>query len=396
MDRPTRPADVLVAGAGIAGLEAALALRAFADDRVRVELLDPGDRLMLAPEATAQPFGRVARPLPLAELAERGGVALRRGRLARVDADEHVAVADDGDRIGYDRLVIAVGARREPVPHGVLPFGGPEDVPAMRQMLGRLVRGARRGIVTRLAFVVPAGAGWPLAAYELALQTARHAGRRGVRGGVAITLVTAEDTPLAVFGVDSSRAVAGDLAEAGIDLRCGSVVREWAWGRLSLIPFGTVLVDRVVALPALRGPAIRGLACDRHGFVQAGRDGRVAGAPDVFVVGDAGTFAVKQGGIGCQQADSVASLIARELGAPVEPVPFEPVLRGWMWDGNGGRYLRADLPGGRDESTGVTSLDASLWEPEGKVAGRFLSGFLRERLESGRVVDRGPRAADRA
>jgi sulfide:quinone oxidoreductase len=285
-----------------------------------------------------------------------------------------------------------VGARREPVGHGVLSFGGPEDVAPMRQMLGRIVQGARRGIRAHVAFVAPAGAGWPIAAYELALQTARHVGRRGVREGVAIALVTAEDAPLAVFGAESSRAVAADLAEAGVDVRCGSVVREWSWGRLTLIPSGEVLADRVVALPALRGPAIPGLPCDRLGFVQADRGGAVVGAPGVFVVGDAGTFAVKQGGIGCQQADAVASVIARELGAMVEPVPFEPVLRGWLWDGDGGRFMRADLPGGRDESAGVTSVDASLWEPEGKVAGRFLSRFLREQLAAGRLADRATSA----
>lgn len=389
---PSTATDVLIAGAGIAGMEAALALRAFAGDRLRVRMLDPSDHLAMAPEATAQPFGRVARPLPLAPLARRAGVELHRDGLARVVADERVAVTHGGERIPYDRLVVAVGARREPVRHGVLPFGGAEDVAPIRQMLGRIVQGARRGIRTNVAFVAPAGAGWPLAAYELALQTARHVSRRGVREGVAIALVTAEDAPLAVFGAESSRAVAADLAEAGVDVRCGSVVREWSWGRLTLIPSGEVLADRVVALPALRGPAIPGLPCDRLGFVQADRDGAVVGAHGAFVVGDAGTFAVKQGGIGCQQADAVASVIARELGATVEPVPFEPVLRGWLWDGDGGRFLRADLPGGRDESTGVTSVDASLWEPEGKVAGRFLSRFLREEIGAGRLADRATTA----
>ena len=389
---PSTATDVLIAGAGIAGLEAALALKAFAGDRVRVRMLDPGDRLAPAPEATAQPFGRVARPLALAPLAERAGAELHHDGLARVLADERVAVTRDGERIPYDRLVVAVGARRAPVLPGILPFGGPEDVAPVRQMLGRIVQGARRGILTHLAFVAPAGVGWPLAAYELALQTARHVGRRGVREGVTITLVTAEDAPLAVFGAESSRAVAADLTGADVDVRCGSVVREWSWGRLTLIPTGEVRADRVVALPALRGPGIPGLPCDRLGFVQAGRDGAVVDAPGVFVVGDAGTFAVKQGGIGCQQADAVASIIARGLGAPVEPVPFEPVLRGWLWDGDGGRFLRADLPGGRGESAGVTSVDASLWEPEGKVAGRFLSAFLREQLGSVRLADRATSA----
>jgi sulfide:quinone oxidoreductase len=200
--------------------------------------------------------------------------------------------------------------------------------------------------------------------------------------------VTSEDAPLGIFGTRAAEAVAADLADAGIATRLGSVVRDWAWGRLSLIPSGTVSVDRVLALPVLRGPAIQGLPHDRHGFLQADAAGRVPGAPGVFVVGDAGPFPVKQGGVACQQADAVASLIARELGAPVDPIPFEPVLRGWLWDGDGGRFLRADLPGGRTESSGVTSRESPLWQPEGKVACRFLSAALRGEAVGGRLADR--------
>ena len=70
-----------------------------------------------------------------------------------------------------------------------------------------------------------------------------------------------------------------------------------------------------------------------------------------------------------------AAAIARGLGAEVGPMPFEPVLRGWMWDGTGGTFLRADLRGGHDESPGASDADP-LWWPVAKVAGRFLAPFL--------------------
>ncbi len=302
--------------------------------------------------------------------------------------EEGLALTDAGAALGYDRLVVAVGARAEPCMDGAVTFRGASDVPAVRRMVRQVVQGGRRGLQTRLAFVVPPGGAWPLPAYELALQTDHLLRRRGVRDAVFLTLVTAEDAPLSVFGTRTSEAVADDLVRAGIALHAGAIVRGWSWGRLELIPGGHVAVDRVVALPLQRGPAIPGLPFDPQGFIRAGADGRVAGRPDAFVVGDAGSFAVKQGGIACQQADAVARLISHEVGAPVAPIPFDPVLRGWLWDGDGGRFMRADLAGGRSESAGVTARSTPLWSPPDKVSCRFLGAALRGEPALGGPVDR--------
>jgi sulfide:quinone oxidoreductase len=260
---------VLIAGAGVAGLETALALRAFAGDRVETELLDPAAELTLAAESTAHPFGRRPRATPLASLAELAGARLRHERLEEVLTEDGLALTDGGAALGYDRLVVAVGARAEPSLDGAITFVGTAAVPAMRRMLQRVVRGGRHGLHTRLAFVVPAGPVWPLPAYELALQTDRLLRRRGVRDRVSLMLVTAEDAPLALFGPVTSDAVAEDLVLAGIALRAGVVVRAWSWGRLELASRQHVAVDRVVALPRQRGPAIPGLPRDEQGFVRA-------------------------------------------------------------------------------------------------------------------------------
>jgi sulfide:quinone oxidoreductase len=387
---------VLVAGGGIAAAETVLALRAFAPGLARVEILAPEADLLLVPSSTAAPFdgGRTER-IPLARLARRAGATFRRGALAAVEPDTRTAVTESGERIGYSALVVAVGATRTRYLDGAaLTFRGPEDVAAFQRLLDVIENGALRDICTRLAVVVPPGPGWPLPAYELALQAAGHLERAGLRDGAEITLVTAEDSPLAAFGPDASSAVAGDLASAGVALRTASVVRSWGLGRLDLLPAGEVSVDRVVALPAVRGPALGGLPLDRLDFVRTDAVGRVEGLEDVFAVGDAGTFPLKQGGIGCQQADTAASLVAIALGARMEPVAFDPVLRGLLWTNRGSRFLRADVGGGGDESAGVTADHDPLWWPPGKVAGRFLAPFLMG-MEAGReLVDRPAAALD--
>src|SRR5438270_8220315 len=85
------PVQVLIAGGGVAALEATLALRALAADRVAIELLAPEREFTYRPLSVAEPF-RVGetRRFPLARLAEAAGAQLRQGSLASVDSDEYV------------------------------------------------------------------------------------------------------------------------------------------------------------------------------------------------------------------------------------------------------------------------------------------------------------------
>jgi 2-polyprenyl-6-methoxyphenol hydroxylase-like FAD-dependent oxidoreductase len=48
--------EVLIAGGGVAGLEAAFALRDLAGDRVAVSILAPTDELVYRPTSVAEPF----------------------------------------------------------------------------------------------------------------------------------------------------------------------------------------------------------------------------------------------------------------------------------------------------------------------------------------------------
>src|SRR5207244_3681370 len=117
---------------------------------------------------------------------------------------------------------------------------------------------------------------------------------------------------------------------------------------------------RIVALPVLEGPAIAGVPADAHGFIPVDQRGRVRGMTDVYAAGDAADFPVKQGGLACQQADAVAEHLAAQAGAPVDPRPFRPVLRGKLLTGRGSRFLHHALAGGGGDGR---ASDFSLWFP---------------------------------
>src|SRR4051794_27002667 len=103
---------VLVAGGGVAGLEAALALRALAGERVSVEVVAPEPLFVYRPSSVAEPFHRgQVRRFPLERLVVAAGARFRHDGLVAVEADEKSVRLSSGDTVDYGMLVVAVGAR---------------------------------------------------------------------------------------------------------------------------------------------------------------------------------------------------------------------------------------------------------------------------------------------
>ena len=145
--------------------------------------------------------------------------------------------------------------------------------------------------------------------------------------------MTPEDRPLKLFGATASEAVAELLEMHGIALYVDTTATAVVDGSLRVLPDERIEADRVVALPRLEGPRLEGVPHDTNGFVPTDEAGRVRGLTDVYAAGDLTSFPIKQGGIATQQADAAAESIAASAGAPIEPRPFTPVLRGLLLTG---------------------------------------------------------------
>ena len=227
------------------------------------------------------------------------------------------------------------------------------DDTRLDELLHGLLEDVDGGYVGQLAFVIPARVAWPLPIYELALMTARRAYEMSVE--LAVTIVTPEEAPLAVFGEGASRAVAELLEERGITT-ITSAHCEVPDGRHVVINPGdrTLDVDRVVALPELYGPAVRGLAAGEHGFIPIDDHSRVPGVERVYAAGDATDFPLKYGGIAAQQADAAAESIAALAGLAIDPAPVHPVIHGILLTGAQPLYLSARFTGGQGFSSEIT------------------------------------------
>ena len=363
---------VLIAGGGVAALEAVLALEALAGARVRMELLTPADEFVFRPLLVGEPFDRTeARHVPLRELLAGRPVRHVQDGLAAVDAAARRVRTTSGAGRSYDALLVASGARTAEAVPGALTFDGPSAVSAYRELLADL-DWAR---VKRVVFTLAPGAGWSIPLYELALLTAAHLSDRGMTHHLEI--VTPEPTPLAAFGAQASQHVADLLERSNIAVRTGVAPRAVTDGALLLADGGSVPADRVVALPRSVGTRIPGLPADAEGFVPVDEHGRVEGLEHVYAAGDVTAWPHKQGGLASQQADAAAETIAAWAGAPVQPAPFRPVLRGLLLTDDRPVFLRGQDVGSPEETS--TATTSPLWWPAGKIAGRHLTAYLQTR-----------------
>lgn len=367
---------VLVVGGGVAGIELALALRDLAADRVAVTLCDPRREFVFRPFAVGEPYGaaRVFR-YDLPRLAERAGAEFRDAGIVAVEAERRLAVTRDGERLPYDYLVLVAGARLLWAVPGAVTFWGVAD----EGQVGHLVSQLRAGVLERLVFTMPGGRSWALPLYELALLAAAQRDAASA-SRTALTVVTPEDAPLELFGRRAAEQVGALLEERGIELVTGAHPVRFDHRRLRLVPGAEIEADAVISLPRLEGRAFGGIPHDADGFVSVDSHGRVIGLRDVFAAGDLTDFPVKQGGIATQQADAVAEAIAADVGAPVDPRPFEPVMRGVLWTGREPRYLYGRPSGGYGDQSRLSA------EPEDgaatdKIAGRYFSPFVESLAE---------------
>jgi sulfide:quinone oxidoreductase len=361
---------VVVVGGGVAALETTLALSQLAPEQTSVSVIAPNEEFVYRPMSVREPFAYgPARRYPLAPIVQDAGAELLVDELAWVDPGNRIAHTESGSEVEYDALVLALGARATPRYQYAITI----DDRRMDEILHGVIQDIEGGYLKSLAFVAPGRMAWPLPLYELALMTAGRAYDMNVE--LAVTIVTPEDSPLAIFGQNASSAVTGLLERSHIQTISSAYAEVPRSEEVVINPGDRRLhVDRVIALPELYGPSVRGIPLSEHGFLRVDPHGHVLDVEHVYAAGDATEFPVKHGGVGSQQADAVAQSIAADAGAPVTAEPFHPVIHGMLLTGDKPLYLTAKITGGHGFSSELTETPS--WSPPSKIATKYLAPYL--------------------
>lgn len=362
--------EVVICGGGVAAVEAVLRLRRLAGERVQLTLVSPDATMAYRPLAVQEPFGLSGvRRYSLARIASDTDARWVRDRLMSVETASRTIRTAGGSELPYDALLLAIGGREEsPYEHAQMFTDRAAD-----DVFGGIVHEIDAGSVKAVAFVLPHEWVWPLPLYELALMTAHHA--LTVHRSPELVFVTSEGRPLKAFGRAAGDAVVDLLHEAGIRLHCGVMAQVPAPGKVAFA--GRELhVDRVVTLPRISGPGIKGVPAGSRWFVPIDERCVVPSTSGrVYAAGDVTDFPVKQGGIGAQQADTAAAGIAHLAGLGDRPPPLDPVIRGVLLTGAQPLYISARVIDGLGWQSEV--YERPPWPAEEKIVAEELGTYLR-------------------
>ena len=315
----------MIVGAGQAGLQAAEALRAEGWQ---------GDLMVLGEEPHA-PYHRP--PLSKAylmgessaeQLTMRGPEALARKaidlrtgcRVKRIDCAERIVHLDQGDRLAYDRLVLATGARARPLAgaelRGIFVLRTLDDCTQIAQAMQHANE------------IVVIGGGF------IGLEFAAVARKKGK----SVTVIEAADRLMA-------RAVSGPISEIyarlhverGVTLRLASTVAGFteSAGQVTGVMLGdgsTVRAELVVVgigiLPNQELAAAAGIACESGVIVDA--SGR-SSDPFVFACGDCTAMRLANGSL--RRLESVQNAIeqAKACAATIMDKNRPFIAAPWFW-----------------------------------------------------------------
>jgi sulfide:quinone oxidoreductase len=377
------PFRVVIAGAGIAGLECALAVADLAGALAEVNVIAPDDQFVDQDLAIAEPFGfPTARRYSLEEILRDTGATHVRGELLWVDRHRQIAHASDGRTLEYDALLLAIGARRVPRYQHALTI----DHGRLAERFHGLIQDVEEGYTTRVAFVSPGRMESPFPLYELALMTAGRAFDMGV--APTITLITPENAPLAALGTPVSAAVSMLLRQAQIQTITAGCTEIPVNGRIVVQPGDRRLdVDHAVALPELYGAPVRGIPLSANGFVEVDGQLRIPEAGPVYAAGDLTHVPLKHSAGAARQADAAAESIAALAGAAVDPRPLEGTIHGALLTDDRPLRFSADVSRGAVSTSRIVRgrLPANPY----RVAAKYLAPAL-ERLDREQSDRRAP------
>ena len=310
--------DVLILGAGYAGLAAAtnLAARVRRLDDVRITVVNPEDRfverLRLHQTATGQEFEKLMIP----ELLSDSGADFVRGWVSAIDADSQTVLLDGERVLSYDTLVYAMGSVADTA-----------TIPGVDEYSYTLDSFAgAAGLADRLSGlaespVVVAGSG--LTGVEAAAEIAER------YPDLDVTLL-GRHGPASNMNPSARAYVVDTLGRLGVHVRTGVDVVKVHTDSVELAGGETVDAAAVLWTSGVRIMPIAtdaGLAVDGHGRIVTDTALRSVSHPNVYAVGDAAAVQQAFGTLhgtcqsGMPTGVHVAMAIARERKGK-EPKPF--------------------------------------------------------------------------
>ena len=324
---------VVVVGTGFGGLEAAFYLRKRLGKRVELTMVSASEEFLFKPNTIYIPFGKP----PEAFVYELRGVFAKRhipfvhAVAERVDPRAKQLVAN-GQAIPYDYLFLATGAAMRPqeipgLAENANTIWTPEEMLRLRASLADVLVRAKAGTKTRVRFLVPPKNKCAGPLYEMVMMLDSWLRKQDARAQVDIGYFTFEKGYIQAFGPRLNDEVTKEFARREITGHKNVVVERVDPGQIRFKDGTSEAFDVLVSFPPyVAATRFEGLAADDRGFLTTDPKTRqLAGEPDIYVVGDAADFPVKQAFLALLQADAAAEHLSERILGEETTAAFDPV-----------------------------------------------------------------------
>ena len=286
---------IVILGAGFAALTAVRELRRRAP-QARITLVAPRAEFVYLPSLIWVPTGiREGKELilPLDKFLKDHGVAFVAARVTGLEDGGRTVLTDQGP-VENDALLIATGGRfikKLPgIEHALTLCEGVAAAEAIRERLLRMDGG-------RIALGFGGNPNEPSAMrggpmFELLFGIDTWLRQQGKRERVELTFFNAAAEPGKRLGEKAVTGLLAEMARRRIDTHLGHKPLGFSEKGVDT-EGGHINADMILFMPGLTGPdwaAQAGLPLSPGGFFKADEFCRVAGAEQVFVAGDAGSF----------------------------------------------------------------------------------------------------------
>ena len=319
MGEPIR--NILIIGGGFGGLEAALYLRNELGDTVNLTLLSDKSEFIFRPYLSYVPFGLWPDRLriDLVAFCETQGIRFVHDRADTIHPTEKRVLVGDQD-LTYDVLMIATGAGIGPesVPglyeYAYLPWRTSEAM-ILQGALERLASDCKKGTRKQVVFLVPPGNLWAGPLYEIAFMFEQWLRVQAIRPQVRVQFLTYQDTVMPDFGPDVHQVIVDAFSKRHVRVQTSQFFKHVQEGKIELADGETVAFDLLIAAPTYV-PTVKwkDLPTDASGFLKTEMLTRqVKNFPNVYVVGDASEYPIKQAYLALLQADAAAEHIVSRV-----------------------------------------------------------------------------------
>ena len=324
---------VVVLGGGFGGLETAYRLRKRVGDKADITIVSDRERFLFKPNTIYIPYGLDPDKLTvdLAKPAARKGIHLKIAHAEEIDTVRQTVNAA-GESIPYDYLVVATGATMRPEEiTGLSEFAQtiwtPAEMLKLRAAYAKLLADVQGGARRQVLFLVPPNNKCSGPLYEMVFMLDSWLRKKRVRDKVEIGYTTYEAHFIQAFGPRLHDVVTKQFAERGITGRNSMVVEKVTDGAVQYVGGEELPFNLLITFPAYAAStAFAGLPADARGFIKTDLPTRrVEGLDNVYAVGDAADFPVKQAFLAFLQGDAASEQIAASILDEKPGLVFDPV-----------------------------------------------------------------------